>query len=252
MWSEERWEEANTRDWLIPNSLWNNTPPSTRPQPPPPPSRQRHHHHHQEWASPRQSLPKEVSQWILTKQWHYHRERGYSPFVFGPMWLVAFQRVSLSQGLDPGFRASKSIPDMHPPRDCQKELESLWVGKWHLSWWQALILLNAMSMWPHTSESHIQQRKGIIPPRKTQLTAPYESEEVRPIWIPFVESLYENYEIWLGRLAEIKIQTNKNIFKTNSEGKNNSTKGLTLPLRSLLAMSSFLKLHSLESQHWVG
>lgn len=169
------------------------------------------------------------------------------------MWLVAFQRVSLSQGLDPGFRASKSIPDMHPPpRDCQKELESLWVGKWHLSWWQALILLNAMSMWPHTSESHIQQRKGIIPPRKIQLTAPYESEEVRPIWIPFVESLYENYEIWLGRLAEIKIQTNKNIFKTNSEGKNNSTKGLTLPLRSLLAMSSFLKLHSLERQHWVG
>lgn len=232
MRSKERWEEAGlpgTGSFLILFGI----SPHRRPR-------------------PRQSLTKEAKPVKINKAVVLPQSKGLFPFVFWSMWLVVFQRVSLSQGLDPGFRACKSIPDMHSPRDCQKELESLWVGKRHLSWWQALILLNAMSMWPHTNESHIWQRKGIIPPRKTLLTTPCESEEVRLIWIPFVESLYENYEIWLSRLAEIKIQTNKNIFKTNSEGKNNSTKGLMLPPRSLLATSSFLKLHSLEHQRWVG
>lgn len=57
-----------------------------------------------------------------------------------------------------------------------------------------LILLDGTSMLPHTGEAHILQKKD-IPPRKIAVTAPNESEHVILIWTPFVEYLYENYEI---------------------------------------------------------
>lgn len=60
---------------------------------------------------------------------------------------------------------------------------------------ERLILLSGMSMLPRTIESHILQMKDIIPPRKIAVTPPNKSEDVILIWIPFVECLYENYEI---------------------------------------------------------
>lgn len=60
---------------------------------------------------------------------------------------------------------------------------------------ERLILLSGMSMLPRTIESHILQMKDIIPPRKIPVTPPNKSEDVILIWTPFVECLYENYEI---------------------------------------------------------
>ena len=60
---------------------------------------------------------------------------------------------------------------------------------------ERLILLNGMSVLPHTRESHILQMKDIIPPRKIAGTPSNKSEDVILIWTPFVESLYKIYEI---------------------------------------------------------
>ena len=57
---------------------------------------------------------------------------------------------------------------------------------------EKLILLNGMSVLPHTIESHILQMKDIIPPRKIAVTPPNKSEDVILIWTPFVECLLKN------------------------------------------------------------
>lgn len=56
-----------------------------------------------------------------------------------------------------------------------------------------LILLNGLSC--VVTLSYILQMKDIIPPREIAVTLPNESEDVILIWTPFVECLYENYEI---------------------------------------------------------
>lgn len=65
---------------------------------------------------------------------------------------------------------------------------SLGVRKTYLAQWH-------VSVTTHHRAFHSLQMKDIIPPRKIAVIPPNESEDVILIWTPFVECLYENYEI---------------------------------------------------------
>lgn len=57
-----------------------------------------------------------------------------------------------------------------------------------------LILLNGMSTLPHTIVIHSADERH-YPTQEDSSYSPNESEDVILIWTPFVECLYENYEI---------------------------------------------------------
>lgn len=124
---------------------------------------------------------------------------------------AAFKRKSRFEGLDPVSRAGKYIPDPAHPWDCQKELEPLWFGKRHFSWWQEDVSCSMACQCYHTPESYILQMKDIIPPRKTAVT-PQMNQKMSSSYGHHLWSVYMK-TVKFNRLEKIKKILKKNLKK---------------------------------------